>query len=402
VVEGYYADPVDHHPSPDDGATFADLLTRHRLAANLSRERLAAVSSLSVRAVGDLERGVTRRPQRASVVALADALRLSGAARNAFLRAARLTPPTQNQRTGAPPSALIGRGADIDGVAGRLLQPMTRLLTVTGPTGVGKSAVAANAVWRVADRFADIGGLDLAEVGAPSGFGPAIVAAVGSGRAGTGTPTGHLVLLDGFRHGDAAALFLADLLRRHRALRVLVTALAPLKLRGEHVWPLAPLPPTAAATMLAERVCAVRSGFRPEPGDEEVIASLSRRVAGVPRAIELAALRLRTRDLDELDAELASELGADGSTDPAEVVHRMVAAAIARLPARESLTLAALATASGGMNPADLRRRLAVDMGVEHVEMAVAALVSLGLVTVDDRSGRARLRTVDPVADIVR
>jgi transcriptional regulator with XRE-family HTH domain len=401
VAEAYYADRLTM-TLPTDGATFADLLTRHRLAANLSRERLATVSSLSVRSVGDLERGVTRRPQRASVVALADALGLSGAARNAFVRAARQTPPTQKQRSGAPPSALIGRGADIDGVAGRLLQPMTRLVTVTGPTGVGKSAVAANAVWLVADRFAEIGVLDLADVGASSGFGPAIVAAVGTSRPGPRASADHLLVLDGFHHGDAAALVLADLLGRHRGLRVLVTAPAPLRLRGEHVWPLAPLPPTAAATLLADRACAVRSGFRPRAGDEEVIASLGRRLAGVPRAIELAALRLRTRELDELDADLALELGSHGPVGPDEVVHRMVAAAMARLPARESGTLAALAAASGGMTPAELRRTLADDIGAEHLEMAVAALMALGLVTVDGRSGRARLRAVDPVADIIR
>jgi len=375
-------------------ATFADLAVRHRLAAGLSQEQLAAVTSLSVRAICDVERGATRRPQRASVTALADGLRLTGKARDTFVRAARQAPPTRIQRTvgesvSPPVPDLVGRDTEIDAVAALLGSPLIRLVTVTGVTGVGKSAVARHVVRRIADRFDETGVVDLRRVPDPHGVRRAVAAAVEPGAA----VSRRLLLLDGFRHGDDAAMVLADLLARDQGLRLLLTAGSALRLRGEHVWPLAPLTPAATATLLAERTRAVRSGFG--PGREAVVASLGRRSAGVPRAIELAALRLRTRDPEELDAELAVELGTGG---PVDVVRLMVAAAVARLPRREADTLAAIAAAPAGITPAALRPTL---NGAEHVDIAVGALASLGLVTVDDRFGRVHLGAIDPIAEIL-
>jgi hypothetical protein len=137
-------------------------------------------------------------------------------------------------------------------------------------------------------------------------------------------------------------------------------------------------------------------------GNEEVVASLCRRLAGVPRAIELAALRLRTRDPEQLDAELARELGAAAPSRPDEVVHRMVAATVAGLPARETEILAAVAAVPAGAVPADLRRRLVrADLTGEEVDLAVTALAALGLITADDRAGHVYLGVVGPVASIL-
>jgi hypothetical protein len=384
-------------------ATFADLAIRHRLAAGLSQEQLAAVASLSVRAICDVERGATRRPQRASVTALADGLGLVGQARDTFIRAARQAPPTRTRRTvpgsASPPvPALVGRDAELDAIAGLLGRPLTRLVTVTGVTGVGKSAVARH----IADRFDETDVVDLRRVADPAGVRRAVATAVEPGAA----VSRRLLLLDGFRHGDEAAIVIADLLAHHRGLRFLLTANSALRLRGEHVWPLEPLTPTATVTLLAERTRAVRAGFGsgheagmgggPEgPGGGYIIASLGRRLAGVPRAIELAALRLRTREPEELDAELAVEVGTGG---PADVVRLMVAAAVARLPGREAATLAAVAAAPAGITPAALRLALA---NPEHVDIAVAALASLGLITVDDHLGRVRIDAIDPVREIL-
>jgi transcriptional regulator with XRE-family HTH domain len=397
-------------------ATFADLAIHHRLAAGLSQAQLAAVASLSVRAICDVERGATRRPQRASVTALADGLGLTGKARDIFIRAARLTPPTRTQRTvrgSAPVPALVGRDTEIDAIAGLLGRPQIRLVTVTGVTGVGKSAVARH----VADRFDETAVVDLRRVADPAGVRQAVAAAVELDPA----LSGRLLLLDGFRHGDDAAIVIADLLARHQGLRFLLTADSALRLRGEHVWPLEPLTPAATATLLAERMRAVRAGFGPGHqavkgggpeelgggdvkgggpeglGGGDVIASLGRRLAGVPRAIELAALRLRTRDPEELDAELAVELGTGG---PADVVRLMVAAAVARLPGREADTLAAVAAAPAGITPAALRLS-AKGHDAEHVDIAVGALAALGLITVDDHFGRVHVGAIDPVAEIL-
>jgi transcriptional regulator with XRE-family HTH domain len=365
-------------------ATFAELLTQHRTARGMSQQDLAAATSVSVRAIGDLERGATRRPQGASVLALADGLGLDATARVAFVQAARQTPPASTTR--AIRSVLLGRDADLDGIVALLAAPLTRLVTVTGPIGVGKSALARQAADRLRARF------DAIEF---------VGSTVNAADVGTAVPCqpSTLLVIDDFTHAERAALVLSGLLAGHPRLRILATARSPIRIRGEHVWPLRPLPLEVAVAYLAERAVQIRAGFDSRDPLNSPIASVCRRLAGMPRAIELAAARLRMLDLPELDGELAAlDLDAEfARLEPEGVVRRMIAAAIGRLPARAAAVLATLAARPGGTAPATLRRMVPDD----DLDASVMALIASGLVTVEDRAGRAHLVAVQPVAEVL-
>src|SRR6266542_989747 len=129
---------------------FGELLRRHRVAAGLTQESLAEQAGLSVRAVADLERGARRFPYPDTAQRLADSLRLTASERAALLEARRRTHSASDLEAALPitgqrtlPVALtsfIGRERELAAVQERL--QATRLLTLTGPGGVGKTRLA--------------------------------------------------------------------------------------------------------------------------------------------------------------------------------------------------------------------------------------------------------------------
>jgi transcriptional regulator with XRE-family HTH domain len=126
-----------------DPEVFGDLLLELRVERGLSQEDLAANAKVSVRAISDLERGVTRRPHRDTIRALAAALELPGSDRATFERLARQAPParptrrSEDQRIDVPASAtsLLGREADLDALVRKVRDPAVTPWTRPGPTG---------------------------------------------------------------------------------------------------------------------------------------------------------------------------------------------------------------------------------------------------------------------------
>jgi transcriptional regulator with XRE-family HTH domain len=389
---------------------FAEQLVALRTERGLSQWQLAEATSLSVRALGDLERGETRRPRRATVIALADTLGLAGDERDAFLRLARQAPPprTRVPRVRAAPlpgptASVIGRDHDIAGVAELLGRPGVRLVTVTGVAGVGTSTVALHAARRVASAFDSVAVVDLARVTGPADMDAAVADTLATaGRSDRRNPR-HLRLLDGFRHGDAAAAALAELLSRRADLHLILTAGGPVRLRGEHLWPLEPLPEATAAALLGERLSAVRPGFGHGDGGHAVL-SLSRRLGGLPLAIELAAALLRTADVADLAEDLDARPTRPGPAPrPAEdPLRQVVRTVVGRLPARDRERLVALAAMPGGARPVALRAALD-RAGCASADLAASLtlLAASGLVTVRDEAGAVHVRVVDSVARIV-
>jgi predicted ATPase/DNA-binding XRE family transcriptional regulator len=306
--------------------SFRRLLKHYRQAAGLSQEALAARAGLSARAISDLERGLYRRPRFDTLQLLLDALALPEP-QQALLRAA----AQPEQATGVPearepaptlpslplaPRPLIGRAAEQAHLLRLVRSAEGRLVTITGPSGVGKTRLAVQVAHELAGDFPDgVGLVALAPLQAPA-LVPEVVAQRLHLREQLDTPRLEqvraflqpqhcLLVLDNYEHLLDATAFVADLLAACPRLHVLVTSRAPLRLQAEQVVPLAPLTPTDAVALFRARAQAVRpSGAYEEP----LVAAICERVDRLPLAIELAAMQVRLLSLPDLLARLSERL----------------------------------------------------------------------------------------------
>ncbi|MFJ8012321.1 ATP-binding protein [Streptomyces sp. NPDC096339] len=205
----------------------------------------------------------------------------------------------------------IGRGGELDAL-GRLLDS-SRLVTVTGVGGVGKSRLVLAAARAVSEpdgelpqeRYCD--GVWLAELAAvrdPALLEIALSEALGLTDHTTRPPrtvlAEHLagrrllLVLDGFEQlVDETAELVRELLRHSPGLRVLAAGRRPLALDGELAFPLAPLDGEASLALLTARASAADPAFRVAGADRAALAELCARLDGIPLALELAAARLR-------------------------------------------------------------------------------------------------------------
>jgi predicted ATPase/DNA-binding XRE family transcriptional regulator len=306
----------------DGPAAFAELLRRHRLAAGLTQEALAERAGLSARAISDLERGVKHAPRRDTLRMLAEALALPPREWAALAAAARPRPRTRGaarpDASGAlprPATPLVGRDAEAAEVASLLRCEEVRLVTLTGPGGVGKTRLALRVAEELAASFA--GGaafVDLAPIRDPSLVAATVAQALGI-REGTevtverrlvGALRDRALLLvpDNFEHVVEAAPVVAALLAGCPRVKVLVTSRVRLNLAGEQVYPVAPLglaPDGAAAVdevlaapavrLFLDRARRVRPDFALTPENARDVVAVCARLDGLPLAIELAAAR---------------------------------------------------------------------------------------------------------------
>lgn len=204
--------------------------------------------------------------------------------------------------------AFVGRTAELAGLAEAL--GGTRLVTVTGVGGVGKSRLAAHAAARCAPPDG-VWRVELAPVRDPAFVEHAVVAALGLTDHTTRPPRETLLdrlaerqlllLLDGFEHlVDACAELVTALLGRAPGLKVLAVGRRPLSVQGEKLFPLAPLSEDEAVELFADR--AALHGVE-VAGDDDV-RELCRRLDGIPLAVELAAGRLRALSPGQLLSRL--------------------------------------------------------------------------------------------------
>jgi predicted ATPase/transcriptional regulator with XRE-family HTH domain len=313
------------------------VLKRYRAAAGLSQEGLAARAGLSTRAISDLERGLHRAPHGDTLDRLAAALALSAQQRAVLLAAARpeldgalaLPVPMSTAPTAGhgamlarslplPPTALIGRVVDQANAMSILRDGGTRLLTVTGPSGVGKTRLALAVARELSADFADgVAFVELAAIRDAALVPAAIAQALGvrersdilSDAALAERVSAHvgdqrlLLVLDNAEHVLDAAPFIADLLARCPGLVVLATSRAPLRLRAERALPLEPLPLGDAVALFRERARAARPDGT---YDADEVATICEWVDRLPLAIELAAAQVRALALPQLRDHLAA------------------------------------------------------------------------------------------------
>jgi predicted ATPase/class 3 adenylate cyclase len=206
-----------------------------------------------------------------------------------------------------PASPLVGRKKEL-GDALRLLDDGVRLLTVTGPGGVGKTRFAVEAATESLTRFADgVRFADLSPLRSPEAVLPAIAQTV---RARGGLENAlreqHLLLvLDNVEHVTAAGPTLGSLLDECRGVSMLVTSREPLHLTLERELPLRPLAEAPAVELFRQRVRMTEPDFE---GEYATSAQICARLDGLPLAIELAAARVKALGerglLERLDKRL--------------------------------------------------------------------------------------------------
>jgi transcriptional regulator with XRE-family HTH domain len=162
--------------------TFGAHLKALRETAGFTQEELATIAGLSVHAVSALERGERRRPHVETLRALIAALDLAGPERDALLRTARRPPdgPAVEELSGVslpvPLTGVVGRDADVETLVKWLDEPRTRLITLVGPGGVGKTRLALEIGRRIAeDGHVRAVFVELAGVRDPAFVGTAIV-----------------------------------------------------------------------------------------------------------------------------------------------------------------------------------------------------------------------------------
>jgi transcriptional regulator with XRE-family HTH domain len=262
---------------------FGELLRRLRSAAGLSQEDLAGRSGVSRNGISDLERGLYQAPRFETVRMLADALTLSEDERAALIAAARPMvweePPADRRPPSlvslpAPLTRLIGRETELAALSAELQDRKVRLLTLTGPGGVGKTRLALAAAAELLDDFPDgVWFVDLAPLNDPTLVLPTMARALGlregSDRSladvvSVSLAAKHLMLvLDNYEHLLAAACVVSDLLRAGPEIVVLVTSREPLRLRGEQEVAISPSrclsTTTATPCLLRIRPCACLS-----------------------------------------------------------------------------------------------------------------------------------------------
>jgi predicted ATPase/DNA-binding SARP family transcriptional activator len=222
----------------------------------------------------------------------------------------------------APPTPTFGRDDDVRAALDRLAD--TRLLTLTGPGGVGKTRLAIEVARAAGGRFVSLAStadadrvpalicdtLAVARIPGETD-GEALDRSIGRGPI--------LLVLDNLEHLPDAAPLLADLLERHPALRMLTTSRQPVGIRAEQLFPVPPLMPGADAAMFAERARARDPAFALSDANRPAVVAICERLAGLPLAIELAAARLGVLTPSDLAERLsgAVEVLAHGPRDAA-------------------------------------------------------------------------------------
>jgi predicted ATPase/DNA-binding XRE family transcriptional regulator len=322
--------------SPLETQSFGVLLRFLRLRAGLTQRELAARVSYSEAHINRFERGV-RMPDAGLVAArfvaalglaqhsdeAAQLIQLAAKPNGTNLHA----PAQTNGHSSALPAAgshLFGRDGDLNNAQALLQQPETRVLTLIGPPGVGKTRLSIALAARLAPHFADSAVfVPLAAIDDSQRIPDAFLQAMDI-QSSSQEPLAQLTrvlktrscvfVLDNFEQllvdspaGGAAAL-VSGLIAGAPQARFIVTSRAPLRISGEHIYEVPSLQPKDACALFLNRARASNPHFQIRADEVVTIQEICARLDHLPLAIELAAARTRVFDAPALLKRLAAPL----------------------------------------------------------------------------------------------
>lgn len=376
-----------------ENLSFGDWVRLRRKALWMTQKKLARLVGCAPVTIQKIEEG-HRRPSRPVAEVLAQHLEIGPGELDMFLQLARSTPTIPRAPDSArllvtgltglaspsddelplPSQPLIGRERALAGVRARLLYPGRRLLTLTGPPGVGKTRLAVQVAQGLRGAFTDgvyfvpLAALDdsaqvLPTLGRRLGLPDSGAKALAERLARWLDGRQVLLVLDNFEHLLPAAGAVGSLLASCPGLTVLVTSRSSLRLSAEQEWPLEPLSlpgsgvtplQSPAVQLLIERVRAFDPAFDPGAQTWPALVEIVTRLEGLPLAIELAAVRLRYQSPQDLAARLQEGLLAALGTGPIDgparqhTLHSAIAWSYQRLDAHLQQVFRRLGVFVGG------------------------------------------------------
>ncbi|MBV7245560.1 BTAD domain-containing putative transcriptional regulator [Streptomyces sp. MW-W600-10] len=415
-------------------ATYDDL--RGRLADELGVDpgpELGALRLAVLRQDPELLRGASVAPRVSHAARVAQAPQAPETPQAPQVRHVPRVSPAPQGNLPLPLTPLVGRRPALARLSELLAGE--RLVTLTGPGGVGKTRLAVAAATAEKDRaaadgpgdgvwFVEFAGVrtgttaDLAEiVAATLGIRDAAPGAAPGAGAGTRSLPHRLaaalrdrrtlLVLDNCEHVVDAAAGLAELLLRTApGLRVLATGQEPLGLAGEAVFLVEPLPPAEAVRLFVERAGASAPGFPRDPDgpEREAVAEICRRLDGIPLALELAATRVRALGVRELAARLGDRFrvlstGQRGAPARQQTLRAVIDWSWELLGEPERIVLRRLAVHRDGCDLAAAEAVCAGDgVAREDVPDLVGRLVDRSLVVVVNGPDGPRYRLLESVA----
>jgi predicted ATPase/class 3 adenylate cyclase len=325
------------------------------------------------------------------------------------------------------PSAFVGREPEVGEV--RSLVGSSRLVTLTGAGGCGKTRLALQAAAELLDGTGDgVWFVELAPVAEADKIPGAVAAALGLADQGGPQPLTEsladalreqdtLILLDNCEHLiDGAAKFSAQLVRDCPRLRILATSREPLGIDGEHVYrvPSLSLPPGDAETaddigaadavrLFVDRARAQDSGFALDESSAPLVASVCRRLDGIPLALELAAARLSSMSIRQVSERLDQRFrlltgGSRNAMPRQQTLQAAVDWSFELLSRPEREVLRRLSVFAGGFELEAAEVICAAgDVDVFDAADLLGSLVSKSLVVADRTPGSVRYRMLETI-----